>query len=101
MATPPLRFVARAPRSRFGRVLKWMFWSVALMPPLLMLATCGGLASFVLSEDEEVAAGALMFGTGLLGILWTVWLLGTPLMGIFVLLTRGRQIVIEQPPPSA
>ncbi len=95
----PLRFLARAPRSRFGRVVKWVFWIVALAPPLLMMATCGGLARFVLSEDEEVAAGALMFGTGLLGILWAIWLLGTPIMAILALLTRGKQLVIEQPPP--
>jgi bacteriorhodopsin len=97
----PLRFVARAPRSRFGRVVKWLFWIVALAPPLLMMAACGGLARFVLSEDEEVAAGALMFGVDLIGMLWVVWLLGTPLLAVFMLLTRGKQIVIEQAPPSA
>ena len=64
-----------------------------------MLGTCAGLQGFVLSEDEEVAAGALMFGMGALGVLWTIWLTGLPVMALLLLLTRGRKLVIEQPAP--
>ena len=99
MSGAPLRFVARAPRGAFGRLVKWVFWLVALLPPLLMLGTCAGLQGFVLSEDPEVAGGALMFGAGALGVLWTVWLIGLPVMALLLLLTRGRKLVIEQPGP--
>ncbi len=97
MSGAPLRFVARAPRSPFGRLVKWGFWLVALLPPLLMLGTCAGLKGFVLSEDPEVAGGALMFGAGALGVLWAVWLAGLPVMGLLMLLTRGKKLVIEAP----
>jgi predicted membrane metal-binding protein len=96
----PLRFVARAPRGGFGRVVKWLFWAVLLLPPLLMMGTCAGLHRFVVSEDEEVAMGAVMFGANALGLLWAVWLLGVPLLGVLMLLTRGRLLVIEQPPKA-
>ncbi|WP_431301697.1 hypothetical protein [Sediminicoccus sp. BL-A-41-H5] len=71
-----------------------------LAPPLLMLGTCAGLQRFVFSEDEEVAAGAMMFGAGALGLLWAFWLLAVPVMGLLLLLTRGRRLVIEQPAPG-
>ncbi|MBX9749437.1 MAG: hypothetical protein K5Q68_07470 [Roseococcus sp.] len=101
MSGKPLRFVARAPRSLFGRLVKWGFWLVALVPPLLMLGTCAGLQGFVFSEDPEVAGGALLFGAGALSVLWTIWLIGLPVMGLLMLLTRGRKLVIEQPGPLA
>lgn len=99
MSGAPLRFVARAPRSLFGRLVKWGFWLVTLVPPLLMLGTCAGLKGFVLSDDPEVAAGAMMFGAGALSLLWTIWFIGVPVLGLLLLLTRGKKLVIEQPGP--
>ena len=96
MTVPPtIRFEAREPRGPLGKLLKFLFWLVLLLPPILMLATCAGLPSYLLSEDEEVAGGALLFGAGVLGILWSVWLLGTPVMALLAWLTRGRRLVIE------
>jgi hypothetical protein len=92
--------VARTPRSLFGRLIKWGFWLITLAPPLLMLGTCAGLQRFVFSEDEEVAAGAMMFGAGALGVLWAIWLVGVPVMGLLMLLTRGKRLVIEHPAPG-
>ncbi len=66
-----------------------------------MMGTCAGVGRFVFSEDEEVAGGALLFGASALSILWTIWLLGVPILGILRLLTRGKLLVIEQPPPVA
>jgi len=97
MSNAPLRFVARAPRSLFGRLVKCGFWVVTLVPPLLMMGTCAGLERFVVSEDVEVAAGAMLFGAGALGALWGIWVVGVPVLGLLMLLTRGRKLVIEQP----
>lgn len=103
MAAPPIiRFEAREPRGPVGRVVKFLFWLLILLPPILMLATCAGLQSYVMSDDPDVQGGALLFGAGALSLLWTVWLLGVPLFGLLMLGTRGRKLVIEQPsPPSA
>jgi hypothetical protein len=98
---PTIRFEAREPRGPLGKFVKLLFWVVVILPPLLMLGTCAGLQSFVLSDDLDVQGGALLFGAGALGILWTVWLLGAPLLGLAMLLTRGRKLVIEQPAPPA
>ena len=64
-----------------------------------MMGTCAGVGRFVFSDDEEVAGGALLFGASALSILWTIWLLGVPILGILRLLTRGKLLVIEQPAP--
>jgi hypothetical protein len=95
-----LRFVARAPRSGFGRVVKLVFWLVLLAPPLLMLGTCAGLSRFLLSEDEEVAMGALLFGAEALGWLWACSIIGVPVLLVLTWLTRGRRLVIERTPPG-
>jgi hypothetical protein len=94
-----IRFEARAPRGGFGRVVKFLFWLVLLAPPLVTLGTCAGLQGYVLSEDDEVALGALMFGASALGVLWALWLGGVPIMALLLLLTRGRRLVIEHPRP--
>ena len=80
-------------------MVKWAFWLVLLLPPLLMMGTCAGVGRFVFSEDEEVAGGALLFGANALSLLWTIWLVGVPILSILRLLTRGKLLVIEQPPP--
>ena len=94
-----IRFEARAPRGAFGRLVKWLFWLALLAPPVLMMATCAGLPRYVLSDDEEVAGGAVLFGASVLGVLWALWLTGVPVMGVLMLLTRGKLMVIEQPAP--
>jgi hypothetical protein len=80
--------------------VRWLFWVALLLPPLLMLGTCAGVSRFLLSEDEEVALGALMFGAEALGWLWAAWLIGVPVLFVLMLLTRGKRLVIEQPPPG-
>jgi len=64
-----------------------------------MMGTCAGVGRFVFSEDEEVAGGALLFGANALSLLWTIWLVGVPILSILRLLTRGKLLVIEQPSP--
>ena len=59
-------------------MVKWLFWLMFLVPPLLMMGTCAGLPRFVLSEDVEVAMGAAMFGAEALTVLFAVWLIGVP-----------------------
>jgi hypothetical protein len=90
-------FVARAPRGRFGRWVKAGFWAFQVVMLLLMLGQCTLVLPYLRSEDPEVAMGAVMFGTWLgLGLL-TVWPLGTLLLGLLTLFTRGKRVVVELP----
>lgn len=97
----------RERRSRFGRWVKWAFWGFQAAMLVFSLGTCAAITSHVGGPDPEVAAGAFMFGAMAIGTLWTLWPLGTLVLGVLLLVTRGRKRVIplpsEYPPdrPSA
>ena len=99
----PLRFTARAPRSRLGRIVKWAFIGFNLLMLALALTNCGLVLPYVTAEDPEVAMGAGMFAAMLALGIWGMWPLGAVILGLAVLLTRGKLLVIEQPasPPDA
>jgi hypothetical protein len=90
--------VARERRSRFGRICLWAFWLFQAAMPLLMLGTCAAVAPSLSNPDPEVAMGAGMFGAVALGTLWVAWPVGTVLLGLLALFTRGRKRLIPVPP---
>ncbi|TCH97140.1 hypothetical protein EJV46_17645 [Roseococcus sp. SYP-B2431] len=92
-------FVARAPRSAFGRFCKWLFIGFNLLMLVLSLANCAVVIPYVASEDPDVAAGAGLFGALLAFGIWTVWPLGALILGILTLVTRGRRLTLEQELP--
>ena len=97
MAEPVLLEV-RERRSAFGRAVKWAFLGFQAATALLLLGTCAFVAPFLSSADPEVAVGAGMFGAVATGLLWLAWPVGTLLLGLLVLLTRGRKRLIPAPP---
>ncbi len=98
--TQPVILVAREPRSGFGRVVKWGFWLFQLLMLAVTLGTCATVLPYASSEDPEVAAGAAMFGFATLGIAWVAWPIGTIILGILLLATRGRRRLVQLPPAS-
>ena len=90
----------RERRSPFGRAVKWAFLGFQLAMALLLLGTCAVVAPFVANPDLEVAAGAGLFGVMATGFLWLAWPVGTVLLGLMVLLTRGRKRLIPAPPAA-
>ena len=95
----PLRFTARAPRTRLGRAIKWSFIDFNLLMLALALTNCGLVLPYVAAEDPEVAMGAGMFAAMLALGIWGLWPVGAVILGLAVLLTRGELLAIEQPPP--
>jgi uncharacterized membrane protein YhaH (DUF805 family) len=94
----PVLVEARERRGPFGRVVKRVFWWFQLVMLLGGLATCAVVGPFVTGPDPEVAAGAGMFGALALGTIWVLWPLGTLVLGLLVLVTRGRKRLIPVPP---
>lgn len=89
----------REARSPFGRLCKRLFWAFQAVTLLLMLATCALVAPFLdPGKDAEVVLGAGMFGAMAVGTLWVVWPLGSLLLGVLALATRGRRRLIPAPP---
>jgi uncharacterized membrane protein YhaH (DUF805 family) len=101
MGQGPVVFIGRAPRGRFGRAMKWIFWGFQLLMILALLGNCAVVLPYIGSDDPEVAMGAGMFG-GMLGLALTaLWPLGTALLGLALLLTRGKKVVIRETPPAS
>ncbi len=101
MPPEPLTFRARAPRTPFGRAVKWLFWGFQALMAALALGNCTLILPFLGNADPEVAMGAGMFGAMLgLGV-FALWPFGTLLLGVALLLTRGRVLTLQAPPPEA
>ena len=94
----PVMLEVRERRSPFGRFAKWLFIAFQVLMILLMLGTCAAVGPFLSGADPEVVVGAGMFGAMALTTLWAIWPVGTLLLGLVVLLTRGRKRLIPAPP---
>ena len=95
--TEPVLLEVRERRSAFGRAVKWVFLGFQAAMVLLLLGTCAVVVPFLSNPDPEVAVGAGMFGAAATGLLWLAWPVGTLLLGLLVLLTRGRKRLIPAP----
>ncbi len=98
--TGPVLLEVRERRGAFGRAVKWTFLGFQVLMCLLLLGTCALVAPFLSNPDVEVAAGAGMFGVVATSLLWLAWPVGTALLGLLVLLTRGRKRLIAAPPAA-
>jgi hypothetical protein len=94
MAEEPVLLEVRERRSAFGRAVKWAFVAFQAATALLLLGTCALVGPFLSSADPEVAIGAGLFGAAATGLLWLAWPVGTLVLGLLVLLTRGRKRLI-------
>ena len=93
MAEPTMLEVREA-RGPLGRLFKGLFWTFQVLAVLALLGSCAVLAPFLNAEDPEVAMGAGMFGALAIGSLWVLWPLGTVVLGVLALLSRGRKRLI-------
>ncbi len=96
MAQPPMLEVREA-RGVFGLLCKWAFFGFQLVMILLLLGTCGFVVPFLSGPDPEVAIGAGLFGAMAIGLLWSIWPVGTLVLGLLMILTRGRKRLIPAP----
>jgi hypothetical protein len=95
--TGPLLVEARERRSLFGRLVKRFFWGFQLLMVLASLGTCAVVSPYVTGPDPEVALGAGMFGASAIAALWILWPIGTLVLGVLVLATRGRKRLVPVP----
>jgi hypothetical protein len=95
----PVLLEVRERRGPFGRVVRWVFLGFQVVMILLLLGTCAVVTPFLSNPDPEVAVGAGMFGAMATALLWLAWPVGTLLLGLVMLLTRGRKRLIPAPPP--
>jgi hypothetical protein len=80
-------------RSVLGHVVKWVFILFnVLMLTWLIFGIGGATEGYEQMSEAEQAGTAIGAGIGVMMIL-TIWVLGDIILGIGVLLTRGRKII--------
>lgn len=84
-------------RSAFGKVVKWMFILFNLLMVFWLVAGMSAASDSISNagSSAEQAGGAIGATIGA-GLVITVWALGDIILGIFVLLTRGQKIIVEE-----
>ena len=84
-------------RGPFGKIVKWTFilFNVAMLCWLVSYcATIGESMNSAGSDAEQ--AGTAIGGTLGVGLLIFVWGFGDIILGLFVLLTRGKKVIVEE-----
>jgi len=88
--------IEKRQRGLFGWVFLVLFWGFnALMAVGLFRGLADNAATIDTLTDDAQRAGAAI-GTALgAGMVLTIWMAGAVILGLCVLLTRGRKIITE------
>lgn len=84
-------------RGFFGRFWQILFWTfqAAMIGLTVLNINVGSDVSVACMDDPACQAGAVI-GTGAAAFMgWMVWLLGTIVLGILMLATRGKLVTRE------
>ncbi|NBE05955.1 hypothetical protein [Paragemmobacter ruber] len=83
-------------RGLFGWIFLIIFWAFNALMALAFFAGMNGAAesTATLTTDAERAGAAIGTVIGA-GMIVSIWAFGAIILGIFVLLTRGKKIIVE------
>jgi hypothetical protein len=84
-------------RGFFGHVFKWLFIGFNVL--MLLWLVTGMMAmsnhSAALTSEAERAGAAIGTAMGASAILF-IWIVGTVILGLFVLLSKGKKVIVEE-----
>ncbi|MCQ8872289.1 hypothetical protein NP945_10705 [Mesorhizobium sp. LMG17149] len=84
-------------RGFFGMVFWLVFLAFNALMALWMFAGIKGASDqYQATTDAASHAGTAIGGTVALGILLWIWLFGAIILGLLVLLSRGKKVTIER-----
>ena len=84
-------------RGPFGQFCKWVFIAfngIMLFWMISTFANVGSAASGATSDAARVGVG--IGATIGFGLILTLWAFGDIILGMFVLFTRGKRVVVEE-----
>lgn len=89
--------IEKRKRGVFGTLAWWVFLAWNAFAALWLFYAISG-ASKVMQDsvDGAAQAGAAIGGTIATGFILTVWLLGSLILGLIVMLSRGKKVTIEK-----
>lgn len=89
--------IEKRKRGIFGTLVWWVFLAWNAFAALWLFYAISGAAQVVQnSADAGAQAGAAIGGTIASGFILSVWLLGSLILGLIVMLSRGKKVTIER-----
>lgn len=84
-------------RGPFGKIVKWTFILFNVLMLVWMLSTCAS-AGEVMNQAQSDAeqAGTAIGATVASGMLLFLWTAGDVILGMMVLFTRGKKLIVEE-----
>jgi len=84
-------------RTIMGKIIKWTFILFNIFMLLWMWGGMSGSADVIASATNDAEAVGATIGTGLGAIMiGGIWLFGDIILGMFVLFTRPKQVIVIQ-----
>jgi hypothetical protein len=84
-------------RGPFGQVIKWAFILFNILMLVWMISGMGAVSSVVTGASSEAEkAGAAIGGTIGFSFILFIWCFGDVILGLFVMLTRGKKVITEE-----
>lgn len=89
--------IEKRKRGVFGTIAWWLFLAYnAFMALWLYYAISGAMEVAGNATDGAGQAGAAIGGTIATGFILSIWLFGSLILGLIVLLSRGKTVTIEK-----
>ncbi|RUW62123.1 hypothetical protein [Mesorhizobium sp. M7A.F.Ca.US.008.03.1.1] len=94
---PHIERIETRKRGFFGMLFWWMFLAFNALMGLWMFAGIKGASQqYQATTDAASHVGTAIGGSIAIGILLWIWVFGDIILGLLVLLSRGKRITIEQ-----
>jgi len=82
-------------RSTFGKIVKWAFIAFNLLMIVWLIGGMSAVSHIPTNSDAQRVGVAIGAALGLYGII-SIWFAGDIFLGLFVLLTRGNTVIVEE-----
>lgn len=88
-------------RGPVGKIVKWLFIGFNLLMVFWLFSYWGDIAPMMNDGSSAAQAGAAIGSTIGTGMILMIWVLGAIVLGIPVLLTKGKRVEIEETPEGS
>jgi hypothetical protein len=89
--------VEKRQRGFFGHLFKWVFIGFNLLMAYAMFSGLNGASEVYQSAGSDAGRAGASVGMVLgAGMLLALWVAGDIILGFFVLMTRGKKVIVEE-----
>ena len=82
-------------RSAFGKLIKWAFIGFNVLMIVWIISGMSAVSNIAV-DTEAARAGRAIGATIGFSMILGIWMMGVVILGLFVLLTRGDKVIVEE-----